>query len=294
MMRGGSQLVSEHDASRPFYDLLSDPPEHRKLHYTLSDLAYEGLFRHLVLHARTPQLQAVSSVMGVDLILTTPQLEGLSWSLFLLTRLPLPLWQDTRPDHIKRQHHIEQEGLPGYVDPIPSRRAKWYYNVPPTEELTTSDDIETKGTLRRKRCLVMNGFTRRYYADLAKQFHMEPRSIRHSIGTLVATSLEAIGIGWLSPPDGYTELLDIPNPNKARPNWRDRLIYKRMDYSILTPVRHTEPTEFTQSDLDFYIQADLPELAQKAREYLDSHANKTATSQHEDPENSGTTGPTGC
>lgn len=268
----------------PYELLRNDNQAYRKVHYTISDLAYEGLTTLLISKPKPPTLRPVLSAWRLDYVddRREPKAEGLSWGLFLLTRFPLSGWQDTRPSHIIQQHTIQENGLAPYVEPTLSRRASWYYSVPPSEEPADEKDIETKGTLRHKRCLVMDGATRRYYADLTIKFHLEPRSTHHNIGSLIATALEAIGLRWLSPPDGYSTLLDTPNPNKSRPRAKDRVIHKRWDPSILMPVRHTPvPTTFTQADLDFYIIADLPELAQKAREYLD--AQDISDGDSEDP-----------
>jgi hypothetical protein len=78
---------------------------------------------------------------------------------------------------------------------------------------------EQLSLLRKPRGLRLTDPSREYYSQLARLHKMETYSGKHGLGHYTAACLEAIGLSWLSLPQGY-EL--PPNPNKIRPEFTRR------------------------------------------------------------------------
>lgn len=171
--------------------------------------------------------------------------EGISHALHTLALVyqDTTTWQDTRPHSVK-QHHAQQtnpdlnllESLAkqGFNLPSPVYRAKWYIEITRDDldyieqDDTPWDDLPSQEqTLRlslpvnrKRRYLSLDQSTREHYYKLAILHKMEPYSSRRSRTTYIAAALEAIGLGWLTPPEGYEGILEVvPNSNKYRPEF---------------------------------------------------------------------------
>lgn len=247
--------------------------------YTMSDKAYLGLYTRFCpkpATAPTPtrQVKPYSSAFGVDYIEEAPlptRLEGASWVLWVLAaRYPhVSDWRDTRPKGIKIQHRLQIEGDPSIdAEPTRTRLARWWLEDQPLAPRT----------------LLLDEPTRKHYSLLAKHYRLDVRGKQRLSGSFVAAALEALGLGWLSPPEGYEALIGIPNHRKYRSEFKYQ--GKRKKYGnkqgtvfdiskeemdkLLTPVHTPLSTTFTKDDYDWYTQHGYDELARRAKEYLDN------------------------
>jgi hypothetical protein len=190
--------------------------------YTISEAAYNGLRRlaHTSLSQDNPleeQPYLVEDGIRHHTILVPTKAEGISYMLNTYAWLPLTAWMDTRPSHIKRGH----QDLLTYTDAV---RLPWWLQPMPYDPLVDDPELaptleEQLSLLRKPRGLRLTDPSREYYSQLARLHKMETYSGKHGLGHYTAACLEAIGLSWLSLPQGY-EL--PPNPNKIRPEFTRR------------------------------------------------------------------------
>lgn len=196
----------------------------------LSDAAYFGLLQKFVPYSDSDPMP-YSTDSGIAYHRDTSKLpvEGISHALNIYALLPLTDWEDTRPASIRGNH----AALIQYTD---ATRLPWFYQPQPLSEEDLEDPSnaptpeELLSLSRRKHKFRLTDASRRFYVALALLHKMETHSGRHSEGDYVATCLEAIGIGWLSPPSRYCldgQYLVPPNPNKIHASWRSTHTIKR-------------------------------------------------------------------
>lgn len=189
--------------------------------------------------------------------------EGLSHALYTLSVCyqNLSSWLDTRPNHVQR-HHADQidpnlsklQDLKeaGFSMPSPTYRARWC--LEPTksdilfadEDDTPWDDLDSQEQQLRlsfpsalkRRHFQMDQATIDHYYNLAVLHKMQPRIIASSYTSTayLGVCLEAIGLGWLTPPEGYQEFLAIStNASKYREEFINTGVHRLYGNHAHTP-----------------------------------------------------------
>lgn len=150
-------------------------------------------------------------------------LHGLAHKLTVLAaHYQIDQWQDTRPQHVIQNHeaqHLQDiatsermRGLQGnhnnntytlYTAAVPTHRVRWF----------DPDDIAQ----RWYHNLNLDNTTQEYYYQLAIYHKMQTLSNRTGLTAYISAALEAIGLQYLTPPQGYMRVLDL-NPNYRQLN----------------------------------------------------------------------------
>lgn len=199
----------------------SYPESYPHRNYTLSELAYNGLFTRL-LPSKSDLELPYNTDDGIQFhAVKNRRREGVSHALNTFSLLSLEVWLDTRPPFIRANHKTILE----YTDAC---RLPWYYQPDLSSLALDQDDpdfleliptVEEQLSLPKhciRRSLSLTPNARLYYSQLARMYKMETRSNRHTLGNYTAAAIEAIGIGWLSLPELYSL---PPNYNKLRPGF---------------------------------------------------------------------------
>lgn len=145
-------------------------------------------------------------------------LHGLSHKLHVISQhFTIEEWQDTRPQHVIQNHNLQAEqdintsaamrGPQGdqnrklytlYTAAVPTHRLRWY-------------DPDDTGA-RWYHNLELSDQCQEYYYQLAIYHKMQTMSNRTGLTAYVSAALEAIGLHYLTPPNGYLRILNL-NPN---------------------------------------------------------------------------------
>lgn len=204
--------------------------------YLITPEAHTNLFSLFVTRKRHPRSEAMFDGIRVNIITDHPTAtaEGLSHALNVLASYytdPLSAWIDQRTPSQIRQCNNQLQPPPVFQTHKEAAEYKenhgvhtytaWWSTVLPYDYSDIEDehgDLMISKT-RRQCWLTLTPSTKRYYAWIASFYKMRPPTINNKSTpiSLTAAVLEAIGIGWLTPPEGYQQLLhDTPNQNKAR------------------------------------------------------------------------------
>lgn len=239
--------------------------------YLITPEAHTSLFNLFVTRKRRPRSEAIFDGQSIIIINDHPTetVEGLSHALTVLANYytdPQFDWIDTRSPQQLRQCNNQLQPPPVFkthkeaADYLTQHGhhtyTAWWSIVLPHDYSDIEDPITNElmiSKTRRQCWLTLSKSTQRYYAWIANYYKMRAPTLnnRVSLISLTAAVLEAIGIGWLTPPEGYQQILrDTPNINKRRiPNLNkaSKRVTKKYGNPEHTPYVPGTWLPFTQS-----------------------------------------------
>lgn len=138
----------------------------------------------------------------------------ISHTLNLIAQHYLPTdWTDTRPLHIIEEHDNYYSTPRDLITTIQDSRNYYQMFSPPTYRLPWFDPSSADERMRHEMALDPNAIQHySYLARLHKMQFLNPKGM-HNIISFVSAALEAIGTGYLTPPEDYASIY-TPNPRR--------------------------------------------------------------------------------
>lgn len=160
---------------------------------------------------------------------------------------------------------------------------EWELDTREWEELSKIEQHERLEYQKQQRHayeLQLSQYSRLYYMRLARVLHVEPVAPKITESSLIAAVLEAIGLQYIKPPEGYQQMLGIiggsreRNPKKYREEIKSHTSRQHKLHGNFTgkpwiyrPIRPlpAHPTQYTQEDVNEAVNRwGLRDLAQEA------------------------------